>query len=198
MLPGLSALPRGLTAAGISRRAERRGGAFEHVLAQRAKAGNGYLVGSYPERAGSQVFHTVALAGPAGTILGRYRATHLSAAEQAWASAGDRPTVVRTPPLGRIGLATASDLAVPELTGLHQTLRTDVLAAPISILTWPPSWVSSGWSVAAGASETPRPRESSVPNLWCRPQPSRPQRELMRCANAQLCLRPAPGSTNNS
>ena len=129
VLPELSALPRGLTAAEISRRAERRGGAFEHVLAQRAKAGNGYLVGSYPERAGSQVFHTVALAGPAGTILGRYRATHLSAAEQAWASAGDRPTVVSTS-LGRIGLATASDLAVPELTGLYQTLRTDVLAVP--------------------------------------------------------------------
>ncbi|MCP9883146.1 carbon-nitrogen hydrolase family protein [Cyanobium sp. Alchichica 3B3-8F6] len=129
VLPELSALPRGLPAAEISRRAERQGGSFEQLLAQRAKAGNGYLVGSYPEREGSRVFHTVALAGPAGTILGRYRATHLSAAERAWASAGDAPTVVSTP-LGRIGLATAGDLAVTELTGLYQTLRTDVLAVP--------------------------------------------------------------------
>ncbi len=129
VLPELSALPRGLNAAEISRRAERRGGAFEQLLAQRAKAGNGYLVGSYPERDGSKVFHTVALAGPAGTVLGRYRATHLSAAEQTWASPGDAPLVVATP-LGRIGLATAADLAVTEVTGLYQTLRTDVLAVP--------------------------------------------------------------------
>jgi len=129
VLPELSALPRALSAAEISRRAEQRGGAFEQLLTLRAKAGNGYLVGSYPERDGSRVFHTVVLAGPAGTILGRYRATHLSAAERVWASAGDAPMVVSTP-LGRIGLATAGDLAVTELTGLYQTLRTDVLAVP--------------------------------------------------------------------
>lgn len=129
VLPELSALPRGLSAAAIARRAERRGGAFEQVLAQHAKAGHGYLVGSYPEREGARVFHTVALAGPAGTILGRYRATHLSAAERGWASSGDTPMVVNTP-LGRIGLATAADLAVIELTGLYQSLRTDVLAVP--------------------------------------------------------------------
>jgi predicted amidohydrolase len=129
VLPELSGLSRGLQATEISLRAERRGGAFEQLLAQRAKVGNGYLVGSYPERDGSRVFHTVVLAGPAGTILGRYRATHLSAAEQTWASPGDGPMVVPTP-LGRIGLATAADLAVTELTGLYQTLRTDVLAVP--------------------------------------------------------------------
>jgi predicted amidohydrolase len=129
VLPELSGLPRGLNPTEIRRRAEPRAGGFEQLLAQRARAGNGYLVGSYPERDGSQVFHTVVLAGPAGTILGRYRATHLSAAEQAWASPGDAPLVVATP-LGRIGLATAADLAVTEVTGLHQTLRTDVLAVP--------------------------------------------------------------------
>ena len=129
VLPELSALSRGLSAAEISRRAERRGGPFEQLVGQRAKAGNGYLVGSYPEREGSRVFHTVVLAGPTGMILGRYRATHLSAAEQAWATPGDAPLVVSTP-LGRIGLATAGDLAVTEVTGLYQTLRTDVLAVP--------------------------------------------------------------------
>ena len=129
VLPELSSLPSGLNVAEISRRAERRGGAFEQLLARRAKAGRGYLVGSYPEQDGSKVFHTVALAGPAGTVLGRYRATHLSAAEQTWASPGDAPMVLSTP-LGRIGLATAADLAVTEVTGLYQSLRTDVLAVP--------------------------------------------------------------------
>lgn len=129
VLPELSGLPSGLGAEAIRARAERRGGAFEQLLADRAKAGQGFLVGSYPEREGSKVFHTVALAGPRGTILGRYRATHLSDSELAWASPSDAPLVVPTP-LGRIGLVTVGDLAVPELVGLYQTLRTDVLAAP--------------------------------------------------------------------
>jgi predicted amidohydrolase len=129
VLPELSGLPSGLSAEAIRRRAERRGGAFEQLLGQRSRAGKGYLVGSYPERDGSQVFHTVVLAGPTGTILGRYRATHLSIAEQAWATPGEAPLVVATP-LGRIGLATAGDLAVTEVTGLYQTLRADVLAVP--------------------------------------------------------------------
>ena len=129
VLPELSALPSGLPAAAIRRRAEPRDGAFERQLAQRAKAGQGYLVGSYPEREGTRVFHTVVLAGPDGRVLGRYRATHLAPEEQAWATPGDRPVVVPTP-LGRIGLATAADLAVTEVTGLYQSLRTDVLAVP--------------------------------------------------------------------
>ncbi|WP_368412344.1 hypothetical protein [Synechococcus sp.] len=38
--------------------------------------------------------------------------------------------MVLSTPLGRIGLATAADLAVTEVTGLYQSLRTDVLAVP--------------------------------------------------------------------
>lgn len=129
VLPELSALPTGLSAEQIAHRAERRGGVFETQLAAQAKAGKGYLVGSYPERDGSRVFHTVVLAGPAGTVLGRYRATHLTTAEQAWATPGDAPVVIQTP-LGRLALATVGDLEVSELIGLYQTLRADVLAAP--------------------------------------------------------------------
>ena len=129
VLPELSGLPGGLTAAQIRERAEGQGGAFETRLAAQARAGAGYLVGSYPELAGNRVFHTVVLAGPAGTVLGRYRATHLSAAERQWAAAGDAPVVAATP-LGRVGLATAGDLAVTEVAGLYQSLRADVLAVP--------------------------------------------------------------------
>ena len=129
VLPELSGLPTGLSADQIVQRAEARDGAFETRLAAQAKAGKGYLVGSYPEQDGSRVFHTVVLADPSGTILGRYRATHLSADEQAWASPGDAPVVIVTP-LGRLGLASSGDLEVPELIGLYQTLRADILAAP--------------------------------------------------------------------
>ena len=129
VLPQLSALPSGLTAEQIKARAEPRDGAFEKALAEAARAGKGYLVGSYPERAGNEVFHTVVLAGPDGTVLGRYRVTHPSTEEAAWATPGDRLSVTESP-LGRIGLASAGELAVPEVGGLYAVLRTDILAAP--------------------------------------------------------------------
>jgi hypothetical protein len=52
VLPDLSGLPTGLDGAELRRRAEPRGGAFEQLLAQRARAVGGYLVGSDPEREG--------------------------------------------------------------------------------------------------------------------------------------------------
>jgi predicted amidohydrolase len=129
VLPELSALPSGLGAEEIKSKAEGRGAAFEQALVAASGKGKGYVAGSYPERDGNRVFHTVVLAGPKGTVLGRYRVTHPSAEQAAWASPGDGPSVVETP-IGRIGLAAASELAVPELGGLYGALRTDLLAAP--------------------------------------------------------------------
>ncbi len=129
VLPELSGLPSGIGADEIKARAEAAGGAFEKSLKAAAQDGKGYLVGSYPERDGDHVFHTVALAGPRGDILARYRVTHPKAAHAEWATPGVQITVVETP-LGRIGLASAEELSVPELGGLYAALRTDILAAP--------------------------------------------------------------------
>lgn len=129
VLPELSALPSGLSPAEIKMKAEARGDAFEQALSAAARTGSGFVVGSYPERDGDKIYHTVALAGPDGAVLGRYRVTHLSAETATWASAGDGPLVIDTP-LGRVGLAVAEELRVPELGGLYGVLRTDILAAP--------------------------------------------------------------------
>ncbi|MFZ5779135.1 MAG: nitrilase-related carbon-nitrogen hydrolase [Pseudomonadota bacterium] len=129
VLPALSGLPSGLQAAEIRSRGETRDGAFEKALTEAARAGGGYVVGSYPERDGQEFYHTAVLAGPDGKILGRYRATHLSAATAAWATAGDGPVVIDTP-LGRVGLVTSEELQVPEVGGLYGALRADILAAP--------------------------------------------------------------------
>ena len=129
VLPELSGLPSGLSPDQIKARAERRGGAFEQALSDAARAGKGYLVGSYPERDGERFYHTVVLAGPDGAILGRYRATHPDADPASWAAPGDQIAVIPTP-LGRIGLASAVELAVPELGALYAAMRADILAAP--------------------------------------------------------------------
>lgn len=129
VLPALSALPSDLPADRIREAAEIQGGAFEQALAKAARAGKGYLVGSYPERDGARVYHTVVMAGPTGTVLGRYRTMHLGGDDARWATPGDAPVIIETP-LGRIGLASAGELAVPELGGLYGALRADILAAP--------------------------------------------------------------------
>lgn len=56
VLPELSGLPTGLSADQIVQRAEARGGAFETRLAAQAKAGKGYLVGSYPDKTAPACF----------------------------------------------------------------------------------------------------------------------------------------------
>lgn len=108
--------------------AEPRGGPSEATLADLARRGRGYVAGSYPERAGDAVFHTVALASPTGEIVARYRATHLGR-DEAWARAGDRFVIMATP-IGRIALVLGEELAVPEVFGVYSAERADIVAAP--------------------------------------------------------------------
>jgi len=110
--------------------AESTGGVSEQRLCESAKAGGGYVVGSYPERDGGNVYHTVVLAGPEGTVLARYRATHLPPSQTKWAKQGSDWVVVPTP-IGRVGLALGEELSVPEVFGALSALRADLLASPM-------------------------------------------------------------------
>jgi hypothetical protein len=98
------------------------------MLADLAKRGGGYVAGSYPERMGDAVFHTVALASPMGEIIARYHATHLGP-DVTWAKAGDTLVVVPTT-IGRIALVLAEELGVPEVFGVYSAERADIVAAP--------------------------------------------------------------------
>jgi hypothetical protein len=86
------------------------------------------VAGSYPERAGDAVFHTVALASPAGEIIARYRATHVGL-DGVWAKAGDTLVVAPTT-IGRVALVLGEELAVPEVFGVYSAERADIVAAP--------------------------------------------------------------------
>ena len=127
VLPMLFRYGPNLSAEQYKQVSEERGGPSEQIIGDLAKQGKGYVVGSYPEIAGEQVYHTVALADPSGAIVGRYRATHLGS--DSWAKAGDEFMVVSTP-IGRIALAVAEELVVPEVYGVYSALRADILAAP--------------------------------------------------------------------
>ena len=131
ILPALFHYGPNLSANDYHRLAEPQGGASEKILSDLAKQGAGYVVGSYPERAGAAVYHTVVLAGPTGEIIARYRATHLMPGS--WAAVGDQFMVAPTP-IGRIALALSEELSVPEVYGVYSALRADLLAAPAG--TW--------------------------------------------------------------
>ena len=107
---------------------EAQGGPSEQFLAELAKKGKGYVVGSYARRGENRAFHTVALAAPDGQIIARYDATHLDPNEQ-WASPGDRFVVVATT-IGRIGLTLGAELEVAEVFGHLSAQRADIIAAP--------------------------------------------------------------------
>ena len=108
---------------------EPNNGYSENYLSRLAKRGKGYAVGSYAEIGDAgRVFHTVALAGPNGRILGRYRETHPQSGSS-WANPGDLPTVIKTP-IGRIGLLLAEETVVPETFGILSAMRADIIAAP--------------------------------------------------------------------
>ncbi|KTC85454.1 N-carbamoyl-D-amino acid hydrolase [Legionella drozanskii LLAP-1] len=130
---GLAVLPMlfhygpNLSAAEYKLLSEAQGGPSEKTISYLAQQGEGYVVGSYPERSNEGIYHTVALADPSGKIIARYRATHLGS--NSWAMAGDHFVVAPTP-IGRIALALGEELSVPEVYGVYSALRADVLAAP--------------------------------------------------------------------
>ncbi|EKT61363.1 nitrilase-related carbon-nitrogen hydrolase [Providencia sneebia] len=132
VLPELSSLPYTNDPNIVLSKAEKQGGDFEQSLCKIAAEGKGYVVGSYPEIDVDKLYHTVVLAGPAGEILARYRATHLNERDQGWASAGQSISVTVTP-IGRIALAVAHELEVVELGGLYSTQRADIIAAPAGL-----------------------------------------------------------------
>jgi predicted amidohydrolase len=136
VLPALFRYGPDRTADDYRRLAEPRGGPSETALADLAAKGRGYVAGSYPERAGDAVFHTVALADPNGAIVARYRTTH-PGASSAWAKRGDQFVVAATT-IGRVALLLGDELPVPEVFGVYSAERADIVAAPSGRWKGPP------------------------------------------------------------
>ncbi len=134
VLPEFSGMPYSNNPQEFLKYAESQNGSFEKTLMSIAKKGKGYVVGSYPEIDVDELFHTVVLAGPSGSILGRYRVTHLNHRDKGFAKAGDKPVVIKTA-IGRIGLAAAYEFEVAEFGGMYSALRADIIAAPAGLPT---------------------------------------------------------------
>ncbi|MBS0211241.1 MAG: carbon-nitrogen family hydrolase [Planctomycetes bacterium] len=100
------------------RHAEAVDGPTVRALADKAKELNTWLLmGSFVERAGSQLFNTTLLVDPAGNTVSRYRKMHTfgyQSQERALLAAGSEPATAATPH-GTLGLSICYDLRFPEL-----------------------------------------------------------------------------------
>ncbi len=90
-----------------------------------------YLVAGLAERDGGKVYDTAVLAGPEGRV-GHYRKTHLSEADEAWATAGDEWKVFDLA-MGRVGLAIGHDALYPEAIRALALRGCDIVACPAAI-----------------------------------------------------------------
>ncbi len=101
-------------------------------LAARYRA---YLAWGMAERDGERFYNTLALAGPEGRLLARYRKAHLIPllAEPAYFTPGGEVVVVPTG-LGRVGLAICYDLRFP---GLFQRMMAEGAELLLVAAQWP-------------------------------------------------------------
>jgi predicted amidohydrolase len=82
--------------------------------------------------AGADRFHsTVFLLDDSGTVVHRYRKTHLTDADRAWASEGAELSVARTP-IGRIGFMIGEEVWVPEVARALALEGAELIAHPTS------------------------------------------------------------------
>jgi predicted amidohydrolase len=91
------------------------------------------VLGTYergPER--GTVYNTAVMVGADGSVLGRYRKTHLFCGED-WVTAGDRAVVVQTP-LARLGLMICFDGDYPELARIEAVQGAEVICRPSALL----------------------------------------------------------------
>ncbi|MBX9681462.1 MAG: hypothetical protein K2X38_22125 [Gemmataceae bacterium] len=107
-------------------------GPFPEIASTAAKTRCTAVVG-LSERAGSDIYNTVAVIGPDGTLTAKYRKTHLITAEpvceQRHLRAGDSTTVCK---IGEwnVGLLTCYDIRFPELARKLTVGGAELLIAP--------------------------------------------------------------------
>ena len=101
------------------------------MFAQLATTRGAYVVGGLIEKDGEALFNTAVLVSPTGSLVGKYRKVHLTAAERSWATAGQGFPAFKTD-LGHVGMLIGYDAAFPEAAGVLTVKRADIIAIPSS------------------------------------------------------------------
>jgi predicted amidohydrolase len=110
--------------------AEAPDGTYFQELAGLAKLFGVHLVFGFIEREGEKLYNSAALLTPAGEVVGIYRKTHLTEADQKWAAQGSKLSVFQTETIGHVGIMIGYDAAFPEVAGVFAVKRADLVLIP--------------------------------------------------------------------
>jgi predicted amidohydrolase len=88
-----------------------------------------HAVANLVERDGDHLYSTAYLVDATGSVVHRYRKTHLRPDEAAWATPGDRLDVVRTE-VGVLGLLVSDEIWVPEVARVLAVSGAEILCHP--------------------------------------------------------------------
>ncbi|OPY50134.1 MAG: C-N hydrolase family amidase [Methanosaeta sp. PtaU1.Bin112] len=99
------------------------------LLAKKAQEKDLFVVLGMAERAEGGFYNSSVLIGP-GSVLGKYRAVHLSARDRSWASPGESGFATFDLPFARIGMLLGYDLLFPEAADSLAKLGSDMLCVP--------------------------------------------------------------------
>ncbi|WP_235851559.1 nitrilase-related carbon-nitrogen hydrolase [Heyndrickxia camelliae] len=88
------------------------------------------IVAGLVEKANNHLFNSAFLISPDGSVTGKYEKTHLSKADEKWATEGSSLPVFETKELGKIGILIGEDAQFPEASGVLAVERADTIAIP--------------------------------------------------------------------
>lgn len=99
-------------------------------FAELAKEYRSVVVFSMAEQAAEGLYHTAVILEKDGSLLGVYRKIHRNDAEKRWALSGSRVETFMSRSIGRIGVLLGDEYLYPEVYGLLQIKRADIIVMP--------------------------------------------------------------------
>lgn len=124
-----------------------------------AQAYHTHIIFSLLEQDGDHYYETAILMDSTGKVIGKYRKTHLSAAERQWLTPGDAIPVFNSD-LGRVGIILGDEVRIPDLATYMAVERADIVAIPSS-------WTGNyGGPVAVDSKLLIKPYPNNTMFMW--------------------------------
>ncbi len=120
----------GLAPGRIAELAEFEDGDTFVYLSDLAAANKVAIVCGFAEKSRGKLYNAAMLLDKDGSLIGKYRKTHLSDGDRKWAGAGGELPVFAAAELGRVGILVGDDAAYPEAAGVLSVKRADIIAIP--------------------------------------------------------------------
>ena len=143
----------------VRENAEAVGGQTTKFFAELAREYRAVVVYTFPESAEGNLYHTAVILENNGEILGTYRKIQLNADEKCWATAGCQVESYMSAQIGRVGVVIGDEYLFPEIFGLQQIKRADLIAMPTA-------YVSGGGKIEANPRIVARDYPSHAVLLW--------------------------------